>query len=183
MGIPSDPAFISGVDCDYFPPDETPLIVWASFTGILPGDVEPAQGWHCPNGSYRMVQDGGQPCSWTYSVDAQAGFYNIKTPLASCGLTDAWRDAAFSTENEAAGTTYFPNKIAVPALNKYYGGHCQISWLSPASGPSLLQALSDLNIDPSPDVFLEFFPIEAGLMVVKVCRKSDKSNISFKFSY
>ena len=183
MGIPAEPALYSGFDCDFFNNGETPLVVWGSFGGIMPGDVEPTQGWQCPNGTYMMQQDDGQPCSWSYLVGAQAGYYNIKTPNAGCGLTDTFRDGAFAQWGQPAGTTFFHNAAQSPVGTKYYGGKAQFMWLPPMANPSLLLALEELNIEPGPKVFLEFFPVEANLIVVKACRLSDKTNISFKFSY
>ena len=183
MGIPSDPAEYSGSNCDYFTSGYTPKTVWASIGGIQNGDWEPVDGWMAPNGIWTLKQDGVQPCSWECYAGGRAISYSIKTPNASLTATDYDRNAAFYGGPSAAGTTFFTANAQSPVNNYYYGGIAQIMWLPTIMNPSLLLALEELSMIPGPKTFLEFFPVEAGIISVKACRLSDKTNISFKFSY
>lgn len=173
-----------GNDClEIFQPGFTPSLVYASFSGIMPGDIRPANGWFCPNNTFLFFQHDVMPCYWETHILARAGFFQINGTGAQVAITDKYRNGAFNTDRYPPGTTFFANKAQVPDFNEYYGGICQVMWKSLYPPPFFWQVLDLLNLQPSRDLFAEHFPIEEGKTSVKFCRKSDKTNISVIYNW
>lgn len=183
MGIPTVED-LYGDDClACYDADKTPLRLWASVTGILPGELEPPNGWHCPNGMYLLTQHPVGPCAWHCNSWPEVCSLILNTPWATFGLQDKFGQQAFYKQYFEACVWNYDNAIDIWDDNFYYGGSVSVKACLDDSPSNLIAAMKLLNIEPSPKTFAEFFPIGADSSVFKYCRKSDSTNISFKLSY
>lgn len=183
MGIPAVPVEY-GDDClACYPAGKTPLKIWASVTGIKPGELEPVGGWHCPNGFFLLTQDEILPCKWSCESWPEICQLTLDTPWATFGLQDKNGQQAFYKQYFQACAWDFENAIDIWDDNFYYGGNCSLKACLDDEDTDLISVMKLLNIEPSAKLLCEFFPISDSQGIFKYCRKSDKTNISVKFSY
>lgn len=183
MGIRTGPVEY-GDDClACYPADKTPLKLWASVTGIMPGELEPVGGWHCPNGLYLLTQSDVRACTWKSLSWPEVCSLILDSPWATFGLQDKNGRQAFYKQYFEACVFDFPNAMDIWDDNYYYGGGVSIRPVSSDESTDIISVMELLNIEPGSKALAEFFPVSDSETVYKYCRKSGKTNIKIKFSY
>lgn len=115
---------LSGV----FGPGSTPRIVFATFEGMLPGELwVPADGSNL-NRMFQLTQTPGDPDTWTYDFGNWIVQWGRYASWWFAGLTYNYPVWAFLHLTTNACNLHFDNAYQGFAGNHWYGGSCQISW-------------------------------------------------------
>lgn len=140
MGIPIPPDPDEyGEDCLHcYKPGETPLILYAAFGGIQPGELWTDDMPPPPNGVFRLVQTEVDNCKWNYIGDKWIIVYDATHPGPGPGETQllAYRTLpadtiAFIDWKVPPCGSQFSNDIQGWADHQYFGGAAWIFRLTP----------------------------------------------------
>jgi len=112
-----------------YPPDKTPLFLYARINGVTIDEDWESGMPDPPNGTYQLQQSEVNPCFWIYRGDKWDLTYEASTvgpPPAGSNLSATWADdiavIGFSGWIEGECLTAFENADRPPGWKQYSGG-------------------------------------------------------------
>jgi len=164
-----------------YAPNETPELLFICFSGIMPGALWAPPDPEPPNDSYSVAIVA--PCHWQ-SIHAPFTFaYSLLFGLTIVSATIAGPLSVFSGLSIAGCVNWFPNQIAVPAGNHYYGGYALIAHMMPSQQISIQEIMSLFNILAEDETYARPFPKSGDEGVHRFSRREGATNILIKVDH
>lgn len=181
MGTPIDPAPPYGDNCNTcFPPGETPASVWASVTGIKPGDEYTGAESDCPNGIFKLNQIAA--CTW--KTDPGFPAVRWRPVIGGSSVMDITVfDPGLAFYDIPAGNckTRFVADWQSPVKRFHWGGVVQIMILADHMSLSIQSIANLVGIPIEPDTMMDFWPAtEPDEIIALFARLRDSINILIK---
>lgn len=192
MGIPIPKDYVVGNSCVYceqaaggpWPNGGTPKYLTAIFTGFVKCPMFPGTGApEPPEGVPFVLTQLTGPCY--YATTSPMGFF-----VDYCAYDPSWVMCSIWLKWDVNKIYFFnarhstlPCSLSLPAghacLDEYTyctGGNVNISIFEGTP-----EAAEALNIAPSPDLYMEYFPMMDPVLVYKFCNRKIPMNIKIKF--
>lgn len=179
MGIPLIPAETNNACPSCFPVDETPVVVYVTFTGLQKGSLWASYMGNPPNGVHMLTNTGA--CFWELTQGLFHYSYHSGSPPRFLLYDYDGFINLFIKVVDSSCVTYFPNPETNPTGAIFWGGHASITYTAPAIGASCLLPADLMVIHRDPKTFAEVFPVDADNNVYRYARKKDATNVKILF--
>lgn len=181
MGTPLIPGETNNACSTCFPVDETPLILYASFIGILPGN-----DWHSglpdpPNKAFRLTWD--YACHWSIITGGFEVHYNTGSGFSNFSIDLVGIDRVFRSVSSGACVKFKNSTLTTPAGESYWSGKATAFYTTPAEKASILNVADKVGIPLGPDTYAEVFPVDISHSNYRLARKKDATMAHILFDF
>ena len=158
-----------------FAPGETPHVLQVCLSGIAVGALWVPADPPPPNGTWPLNPVG--LCTWQAIIAGYWFDFHINGFENVLQVTDAVPRTYFFSGNPPACTFWHANFFAVPAGNKYYGGHALLQHAMPTDPWSIQEVMDDLGLTPAADLYANPRAITAEQAVHTFSDRQHSTNI------
>ena len=184
MGFPTAPAadpYCPGPGCcdAVYNPGETPLKLYVSYTGIEMGTAVPGVDPPPPNKTFELDFDG--LCHWV-GGDAP-DLHDLKLSPGPTTMTGTGPIPLIYFTDVVAGEghSFFENDQVNPVFDDYINGTAKIISNVLGGEEVIINAMEDAVIEPDPETFFDFVPVNDDVNILRFSRRFDKTNIHIKY--
>ncbi len=179
--LPPDVTYCVGPGCcnDVYEPGETPIELYASFTGIKMGTAVPGVDPPPPNNTYTITFQGN--CTWTWLAPPLGLALLLANPGSTCIFGKDLIDEFFIDSDPAQGVSWYTNEQDDPLTDPYYDGNCKIISTAFGGEEVVVNALAAINMEAAAETWCDFVPVSDDVTCLRFSDRNGKTNIHIKY--
>ncbi len=179
--LPPDVTYCVGPGCcnEVYAPGETPLKLYASFTGIKMGTAIP--GVDPPPQNRTVELDFFGNCSWQWQDLPERCDLSLNNPPSQLIFHPGAPLTYFKDFPGGDGVSWYVNDQQNPLVDDYYDGTCKVISTAAGGEEVVINALADIGMEAAAETYCDFVPVTNDITCLRFSDRNGKTNIHIKY--